>query len=129
LIDKLQEAILENGGAIRTGKEVRSIWITEEESGGAVVGGSAAAVNMAKAAGLVFQDGSEEEADFVVLNTPLKEISDLLEKKYLPQEVPQLLDKNNDIQTSAAVVMGIAVNQQIIRGKPDSITTLDPCTI
>jgi phytoene dehydrogenase-like protein len=128
LIDKLQEAILENGGVIRTGKDVRSIWITEEKAGGSVVGGSAAAVNMAKAAGVVFQDGSKEEADFVVLNTPLKEIPGLLEKKYLSQELSQLLD-NYDLQTSAAVVMDIAVNQQIIRGKPDSIITLDPCTI
>jgi phytoene dehydrogenase-like protein len=87
LIDKLQEAIVENGGVIRTGKDVRSIWITEEKTGGSVVGGSAAAINMAKAAGLVFQDGSKEEADFVVLNTPLKEIPDLLEKKYLSQEL------------------------------------------
>jgi phytoene dehydrogenase-like protein len=129
LIDKLQEAIVENGGVIRTGKDVRSIWITEEETGGSVVGGSPGAVNMAKAAGVVFQDGSKEEADFVVLNTPLKEIPDLLEKKYLSQELSQLLDNNDDIQTSAAVVMDIAVNQQIIRGKPDSIITLDPCTI
>jgi phytoene dehydrogenase-like protein len=82
---------------------------------------------MAKAAGIVFQDGSIEEADLVVLNTPLKEIPDLLEKKYLSEQLSRLLDKG--IQTSAAAVMDIAVNKEIIRGKPDSIITLDPCTI
>ncbi|MBD0300060.1 MAG: FAD-dependent oxidoreductase [Nitrososphaera sp.] len=122
VIDKLQEAIVENGGVIRTGKEVKGIWITKEEAGGSG-GGS----GMAKAAGIVFQDGSIEEADFVVLNIPLKEIPDLLEKKYLSEQLSRLLDKG--IQTSAAAVMDIAVNKEIIRGKPDSILTLDPCTI
>jgi phytoene dehydrogenase-like protein len=124
VIDKLQEAIVENGGIIRTGKEVKAIWITIEEAGGGSGGGSS---GMAKAAGIVFQDGSIEEADFVVLNTPLKEIPDLLENKYLSEQLSQLLDKG--IQTSAAAVMDIAVNKEIIRGKPDSIITLDPCTI
>ena len=123
VIDKLQEAIVENGGIIRTGKEVKGIWITKEEAGG----GSGDGSGMAKAAGIVFQDESIEEADFVVLNTPLKEIPDLLEKKYLSEQLSRLLDKG--IQTSAAVVMDIAVNKEIIRGKPDSIITLDPCTI
>ncbi len=120
LIDKLQEAILENGGVIRTGKDVRGIWIINEAAGGS--GGG-----MARAAGIVFQDGSKEEADFVVLNTPLKEIPNLLEEKYLPEKLSQIM--NNGIQTSAAVVMDIALNKEIIRGKPDSIITLDPCTI
>lgn len=124
LIDKLQEAIVENGGIIRTGKEVKGVWITKEEAGGGSGGGGG---GMAKAAGIVFQDGSIEEADFIVLNTPLKEIPDLLEKKYLSEQLSQLLDKG--IQTSAAAVMDIAVNKEIIRGKPDSIITLDPCTI
>jgi phytoene dehydrogenase-like protein len=124
LIDKLQEAIVENGGVIRTGKDVRAIWITEEEE---EAGGSGSAAGMAKAAGIVFQDGSEEEANFIILNTPLKEIPNLLEKKYLSEKLLQLLD--NGIQTSAAIVMDIAVNKEIITGKPDSIITLDPCTI
>jgi phytoene dehydrogenase-like protein len=123
VIDKLQEAIVENGGIIRTGKEVKAIWITKEEAGGGSGGGS----GMAKAGGIVFQDGSIEEADFVVLNTPLEAIPDVLEKKYLSEQLSQLLDKG--IQTSAAAVMDIAVNKEIIRGKPDSIITLDPCTI
>jgi phytoene dehydrogenase-like protein len=124
LIDKLQEAIVENGGVIRTGKDVRAIWLTKEEE---EAGGSGGGVGMAKAAGIVFQDGSKEEADFIVLNTPLKEIPNLLEKKYLSEKLSQLLD--NGMQTSAAVVMDIAVNQEIITGKPDSIITMDPCTI
>ncbi len=124
VIDKLQEAIVENGGIIRTGKEVKAIWITKEEAGGSDGGGAG---GMAKAAGVVFQDGSIEEADYIILNTPLKEIPELLEKKYLSEQLSQLLDKG--IQTSAAVVMDIAVNIEIIRGKPDSIITLDPCII
>ena len=123
VIDKLQEAIMENGGIIRTGKEVKAIRITKEATGGSDRGGG----GMGKAAGVVFHDGSIEEADFVVLNTPLKEIPDLLEKKYLSEQLSQLLDKG--IQTSAAAVMDIAANTEIIRGKPDSIITLDPCTI
>ena len=122
VIDKLQEAIVENGGIIRTGKEVKGVWITKEETEGSRGGNG-----MAKAAGIVFQDGGIEEADFVVLNTPLKEIPDLLEKKYLSEQLSQLLDKG--IQTSAAAVMDITVNKEIITGKPDSIITLDPCTI
>jgi phytoene dehydrogenase-like protein len=121
IIDKLQEAIAENGGLIRTGKDVRGIWITNEATGGSRDN------DMAKAAGVVFQDGSKKEADFVVLNTPLKEIPNLLEEKYLPEKLSQLMDKG--IQTSAAVVMDIAVNKEVIAGKPDSIITLDPCII
>jgi phytoene dehydrogenase-like protein len=121
IIDKLQEAIVEKGGLIRTGKDVRGIWITNE------AGGGTRSDDRAKAAGVVFQDGSKEEADFVVLNTPLKEIPNLLEEKYLPEKLSQLMDKG--IQTSAAVVMDIAVNKEVITGKPDSIITLDPCTI
>ena len=123
VIDKLQEAIVENGGIIRTEKEVKAIRITKENAGGS--GGDGG--GMTKAAGVVFQDGSIEEADFIVLNTPLKEIPDLLEKKYLSEQLSQLLDRG--IQTSAAVVMDIAVSTEIIRGKPDSIITLDPCII
>ena len=123
VIDKLQEAIVENGGIIRTGKEVKAIRITKEATGGSDRGGG----GMGKAAGVVFHDGSIEEADFIVLNTPLKEIPELLEKKYLSEQLSQLLDKG--IQTSAAAVMDIAANTEIIRGKPDSIITLDPCTI
>jgi phytoene dehydrogenase-like protein len=124
VIDKLQEAIVENGGIIRTGKEVKAIWITNEVAGGGSGGGIG---GMAKAAGIILQDGSIEEADFVVLNTPLRDIPNLLEKKYLSEQLSQILDKG--IQTSAAAVMDIAVNKEIIRGKPDSIITLDPCTI
>ena len=123
VIDKLQEAIVENGGIIRTGKEVKAIRITKEATGGSDRSGG----GMGKAAGVVFHDGSIEEADFIVLNTPLKEIPELLEKKYLSEQLSQLLDKG--IQTSAAAVMDIAANTEIIRGKPDSIITLDPCTI
>jgi phytoene dehydrogenase-like protein len=123
VIDKLQEAIVENGGVIRTGKEVKAIRTRKEATGGSDGGGG----GMTKAAGVVFHDGSIEEADFIVLNTPLKEIPELLEKKYLSEQLSQLLDKG--IETSAAAVMDIAVNTEIIRGKPDSIITLDPCTI
>ncbi len=121
IIDKLLEAIVKKGGLIRTGKDVRGIWITDE------VAGSSSGDDRAMAAGVVFQDGSKEEADFVVLNIPLKEIPNLLEEKYLPEKLLQLIDKG--IQTSAAVVMDIAVNKEVITGKPDSIITLDPCII
>jgi phytoene dehydrogenase-like protein len=35
----------------------------------------------------------------------------------------------NGIQTSAGVIMDIAVNKEVISGKADFIITLDPCTI
>ncbi|HEU0144879.1 MAG TPA: FAD-dependent oxidoreductase, partial [Nitrososphaera sp.] len=98
VIDKLQEAIVENGGVIRTGKEVKAIWITKEATGGSDRGGG----GMGKAAGVVFHDGSIEEADFIVLNTPLKEIPELLKKKYLSEQLSQLLDRG--IETSAGAV-------------------------
>jgi protoporphyrinogen oxidase len=115
------EAIVENGGVIRIREDIRGAWITNEAAVGS-------AGDIVKAAGIIFQDRSKEEADFVVLNTPLKEIPNLLEKKYFSEKLTQLMD-NNGIQISAAVVMDIAVNKGIIRGQHDSITTLDPCVI
>src|ERR671917_1547797 len=71
VIDKLQEAIVENGGVIRTGKDVRSIWISDN------------AGDMTKATGVVFQDGIKEGADAVILNTPLSVVPRLLDEHYL----------------------------------------------
>jgi phytoene dehydrogenase-like protein len=115
LIDKLQEAIVENGGVIRTGKEVTGVWITDGSTDGP------------KAAGIVFRDRAKEEADIVVLNAPLKEIPNLLEEKYLSDKLAQIL--HNGIQTSASLVMDVAINTGIIGGKPDTIITLEPCII
>jgi phytoene dehydrogenase-like protein len=115
LIDKLQEAIVENGGVIRIGNDVTGVWITDGSTDGP------------KAAGIVFRDRAKEEADIVVLNAPLKEIPNLLEEKYLSDKLAQIL--HNGIQTSASLVMDVAINTGIIGGKPDTIITLEPCII
>jgi phytoene dehydrogenase-like protein len=116
IIDKLQEAIVENGGVIKTGEEVTGVWITEGYT------------DMPKAAGIVFRDRTKEEADIIVLNSPLKEIPNLLEKKYLSDKLTQVL--HNGMQTSAtSLVMDVAINTGIIRGRPDTIITLQPCII
>jgi 15-cis-phytoene desaturase len=116
IIDKLQEAIVENGGVIKTGKEVDRVWITEGSTDGP------------KAAGIVFRDRTREEADIIILNAPLKEIPNLLEKKYLSDKLAQVLHMG--MQTSAAsMVMDVAINTGIIRGRPDTIITLEPCII
>jgi hypothetical protein len=57
------EAIVENGGIIRIREDIRGAWITNEAAVGS-------AGDIVKAAGIIFQDRSKEEADFVVLNTP-----------------------------------------------------------
>lgn len=115
LIDKLQEAIMENGGVIRTGKEITGVWITEDS------------VDGPKAAGIVFRHQMKEGADIVILNTPLKEIPNLLEKKYLSDKLAQL--HHDGIQTPASLVIDVAIDTEIIRGKHDTIITLDPCVI
>lgn len=116
IIDKLQEAIVENGGVIKTGKEVDRVWITEGSTDGP------------KAAEIVFRDRTREEADIIILNAPLKEIPNLLEKKYLSDKLAQVL--HIGVQTSAAsLVMDVAINTAIIRGRPDTIITLEPCII
>jgi phytoene dehydrogenase-like protein len=79
IIDKLQEAIVENGGVIKTGKEVDRVWITEGSTDGP------------KAAGIVFRDRTREEADIIILNAPLKETPNLLDKKYLSDKLAQVL--------------------------------------
>jgi phytoene dehydrogenase-like protein len=115
LIDKLQEAIMENGGVIRTGKEVTGVWITD------------GSIDGPKAAGIVFRGQTKEEANIVVLNAPLKQIPNLLEEKYLSDKLAQIL--HNGIQTSSSLVMDVAINTGIIGGKPDTIITLEPCII
>ena len=124
IIDKLQEAILENGGIIRTGKEVKSVLITNELGG---AGREASEINIGRAEGIVFHDGSKEEADIIVLNTPLKDIKKLVGETYIPQKLSSLMDKG--IETSAGIVIDVAVDTEVIGGKPDSIITLDPCII
>jgi phytoene dehydrogenase-like protein len=124
LIDKLQEAILENRGIIRTRKEVKGVLITNE-LGGAERGASENTIGRAR--GIVFHDGSEEEADIVILNTPLKEIKNLVGENYIPQKLSRLVDEG--IETSAGIVIDVAASTEVIGGKPDSIITLDPCII
>ena len=124
IIDKLQEAILKNSGIIRTGKEVKGVLITNE-LGGAERGTSE--TNFGRAKGIVFHDGSKEEADIIILNTPLKEIKNLVGETYISQKLSSLVDKG--IETSAGIVIDVALNTEVIEGKPDSIITLDPCII
>jgi phytoene dehydrogenase-like protein len=124
LIDKLQEAILENRGIIRTRKEVKGVLITNE-LGGAERGASENTIGRAR--GIVFHDGSKEEADIVILNTPLKEIKNLVGENYIPQKLSRLVDEG--IETSAGIVIDVAASTEVIGGKPDSIITLDPCII
>lgn len=117
IIDKLQEAILENDGEIRIGKEVRRVLISDN------------AEDMTKAIGVVFQDGTKEEADAVILNTPLNVVPRLLDEHYLPEKLMKAID--DGIETSGAVVMDVAIkkDESIIKGKMDSVITLDPCII
>jgi phytoene desaturase len=115
IIDKLQEAIVENGGVIRTGNEITGVQITEAPTDGP------------KATGVVLRDQTKVEADIVVLNTPLKEIPNLLEEKYLSDKLTKLL--YNGIQTSASAVIEVGINTEIIKGRPDTIITLEPCII
>ena len=121
IIDNLQEAILENGGIITTGKEVKGVLITNESGRGA------SKSNTGRAKGIVFNDASKEEADIIILNTPLKKIKNLVGENYIPQELSGLVDKG--LETSAGIVIDVAVNTEVIGGKSDSIITLDPCII
>ncbi len=125
IIDKLQDSILENGGVIRTGKEVKGVMVTEEPR--EVLERGSMDINTSRATGIIFNNGSKEDADFVVLNTPLKETANLLGEKYIPQKLSQLM--NNGLQTSAGIVIDVAMNIEAIEGKSDSVITLDPCMI
>lgn len=125
IIDKLQDSILENGGVIRTGRNVKGVMVTEEPR--ELLGRGPMDIKTGRATGIIFHDGSKEDADFVVLNTPLKETANLLGEKYIPQKLSQLM--NDGLQTSAGIVIDVAMNLEAIEGKPDSVTTLDPCMI
>jgi phytoene dehydrogenase-like protein len=128
ITDKLQESVLENGGVIRTGKEVKGVLITngsEEEKEGE--GGGDSGINTGRATGVIFNDGRKEEADLIILNTPLKEVLNLVIEKYIPQKLSQLI--GNGMETSAGIVIDFSVGTEVIGGKPDSIITLDPCMI
>jgi phytoene dehydrogenase-like protein len=117
IIDKLQEAILENDGEIKNGKEVKRVLVSDN------VG------DMPKATGVVFQDGMKEEADAVILNTPLNVVPRLLDEHYLPEKLMKAID--GGIKTSGAVVMDVTVkkDKSLIKDKTDSVITLDPCII
>ena len=117
IIDKLQEAILENDGEIKTGKEVKRVLISDN------VG------DMTKATGVVFQDGMKEGADAVILNTPLSVVPRLLHEHYLPEKLMKAID--GGVKTSGAVVMDVTVkkDKSLIRDKTDSVITIDPCII
>jgi phytoene dehydrogenase-like protein len=126
ITDKLQESVLENRGVIRTGKEVKGVLISngleEEKEGGGDFG-----INTGRATGVIFNDGRKEEADLIILNTPLKEVLNLVIEKYIPQKLSQLI--GNGMETSAGIVIDFSVGTEVIGGKPDSIITLDPCMI
>ncbi|MDQ5842784.1 MAG: FAD-dependent oxidoreductase, partial [Thermoproteota archaeon] len=87
------------------------------------------AEDMTKATGVVFQDGTKEEADAVILNTPLNVVPRLLDEHYLPEKLMKVIDAG--LETSGAIIMDVALkkDENIIKGKTDSVITLDPCII
>jgi phytoene dehydrogenase-like protein len=120
IIDKMISSIVENKGAIETGKEVQKVVVQEVRSHNNEPGNNAVTVT-----GVVV-DGKMVYADAVVLNVPLYEIPRLVQQEYLPEYLDKLL---HNFEPSSSIILDIASSDQIIYGKNDTIINLDPLVI
>jgi phytoene dehydrogenase-like protein len=108
--DKLTDSIRENGGYIVTGRKVDRIIIRDGIAEGVVV------------------DGRKDESDAIVLNVPLKELPSLLPADCIPEQFKKILQ---DYETSAGIVIDVAVSQEIIPDEEpyDTVVSIDPHAI
>jgi hypothetical protein len=71
-------------------------------------------------------DGKAIYADAIILNVPLDEIPRLVPEGYLEEPLKDLLQ---NLETSASITMDITSNNEMIRGKNDTIVSLQPLAI
>ncbi len=122
IIDKLVQSIEENNGKIVFGRKIDKILVENK-----------------KAIGIEIDNkGQFKKADAIVLGIPLKDISKLIIKDIETREtIPwssfhhrhHLHFPSEQMETSSAIVIDLAVKDQIFSKKKDTIVVVEPLVI